>query len=126
VGPKSSPRFLVSKRLLDHDPLTGVSEYFSYDASTDTSYIETTQDVEPILDVNKTLQNDPDYSKDGIKKEMWHYAQIPIVVQMKWLNEYGPKNWPMLPQNKQLLFRLLNSRDYKYLKCTEKIHTSSG
>jgi hypothetical protein len=116
----------VTKRVLDHDSLTGVTEYFSYDASTDTSYIETTQDVEPILDVNKTLQNDPDYSKDGMKKEMWHYASIPIVVQMKWLNEYGPKNWPMLPQNKELLFRLLNSRDYKYLKCTEKIHTSPG
>jgi hypothetical protein len=54
---------------------------------------------------------------------MWHYAHIPIVVQNRWLSEYGSKNWPMRPGNEKLLFRLLNSPEWAYLKTTNKIHT---
>ena len=115
----------MSKRLLDHDPVTGLTEWFDYDHITDTTIIETTQDVEPFLDQNKAKRDDPEYSRNGIKNEMWHYATIPLVVQMRWLNEYGMKNWPMLPQNKKLLFRLLNDPQWKYLKATEKIHVAS-
>ena len=110
------------KRLLDYDPLTGVKETFHYDELTGDSHVETTQDVEPILDQNRSLANDDQYSKDGIKNEMWHFASIPIVVQLKWLNEYGPENDPMRKGNEKLLFRLLNSPDYRYLKTTNKIH----
>lgn len=112
------------RRLLDHDPATGVTEYFHYEADTDTTVVETVQDVEPILDQNRALTNDESYSQNGIKNEMWHYASVPIVVQMKWLSEYGFDNWPMHPQNKRLLFKLLNSPDYRYLKTTGKIHVA--
>jgi hypothetical protein len=110
------------KRLLDHDPLTGVTEYFHYDHVTKTSYVETVQDVTPILDDNNALRNDDEYSKNGIKEEMWHFARIPIWVQVKWLNEYGRENWPMHPKNSKLLFKLINSPEWKYLKTTNKIH----
>ena len=116
----------MAKRLLDYDPDTGVSEYFHYDAHTDTTVVETVQDVEPILNRNKDLTNDEDYTKVGMKKEMWHYASIPLVVQMRWLNEYGMENWPMHPHNKDLLFRLLNSPEWRYLKTTGKIHVAKG
>lgn len=112
----------MEKRLLDHDPLTGVTEYFHYDHMTGDVHIETVQDVDPILDVNKALQNDDEYTKHGMKEEMWHFASIPIWVQVKWLNEYGRKNWPMHPNNGKLLFKLLNSPEWKYLKTTGKIH----
>lgn len=112
----------MTKRLLDHDPLTGVTEYFHYDHVTDTSYVETVQDVDPILDVTKELQNNDEYTKKGIKGDMWHFASIPIVVQMRWLSEYGMENWPLRPGNEKLLFRLLNSPEWKYLKATNKIH----
>lgn len=112
----------MTKRLLGHDPFTGVTEYFHYDHVTDTSYVETVQDVKPILEVTNELRNDDEYSKNGIKKEMWHFASIPIDVQMRWLNEYGPKNWPMHPHNSKLLFKLLASPEWKYLKTTNKIH----
>lgn len=111
------------KKLLDHDPESGVSEWFHYDHVTGDVHIETVQDVDPYLDATKALQNDESYSRDGIKKEMWHYARIPVVVQMRWLNEYGSKDWPMRPGNEKLLFRLLNSPEWKYLKATGKIHT---
>jgi hypothetical protein len=116
----------LDKRLLSSDPLTGIEEWFHYDHMTDSVHIETVQNVEPILDGNKGLQNDDQYSKDGIKNEMWHYASIPLVIQMKWLNEYGMDNWPLRPGNEKLLFRLLNSPEWRYLKCTAKIHTGSG
>jgi hypothetical protein len=111
------------KRLLDYDPTTGVTEYFDYDPLTDTSYVETVQDVEGILDANKKLQNNDDYWKQGVKAEMAHYASIPVVVQMRWLSEYGSQNWPMRPGNEKLLFKLLNSPEWRYLKTTGKIHT---
>lgn len=76
------------------------------------------------LDWSKRLQNDDEYTKHGIKHEMWHYAHIPDWVQVKWLNEYGITNWPMHPHNKKLLFKLLNSREWGYLKATRKIHTA--
>jgi hypothetical protein len=110
------------KRLLGYDEFTGVTEYFHYDPDTGNSIVETVQDCTGILDNTNELRNDDQYSKDGIKDGFWHYGQVPIVVQMKWLAEYGMKDWPMKPGNEKLLFRLLNSPEYRYLKTTNKIH----
>lgn len=112
------------KRLLDYDPETGVQEIFHYDNLTGNVHIETRQDVTPILDENRQLRDDDDYTKQGIKNGEWHYARIPIWVQMKWLNEYGLENWPMHPRNSDLLFKLLNSSEWGYLKTTNKIHVA--
>lgn len=112
----------MDKRLLDHDPVTGVTEWTHYDHMTGDIHVETVQDVEPVLDANKGFQNNDEYTAKGIKGEMWHYASIPIVVQMRWLTEYGSKDWPMRPGNEKLLFRLLNSPEWKYLKTTSKVH----
>ena len=99
-----------------------MTEVFHYDQLTGDAYIETIQDVDPLIDQNKDLQNDDSYSRNGIKNDMWHFASIPISVQMRWLNEYGSQDWPMRPGNEKLLFRLLNSPEWKYLKATNKIH----
>jgi hypothetical protein len=110
------------KRVLDHDPLSGVTEIFHYDELTKDVHVETRQDVTPILDQNKEFQNDDSYWKEGVKNDMAHFATIPILVQLEWLNKYGPENDPMRKGNERLLFRLLNSPDYRYLKTTNKIH----
>lgn len=110
------------KRLFDHDPLTGVTEIFHYDWQTGDAHIETLQDTGPIIEKNKALQNNEAYSADGIKKEMWHFASIPIVIQLMWLKEYGAANDPLKQGNEKLLFRLLNSPEWRYLKTTTKIH----
>jgi hypothetical protein len=47
----------VSKRLFDHDPLTGVTEWFHYDESNDSFTIQTEQDVTEIVEANKRSQN---------------------------------------------------------------------
>lgn len=110
------------KRLFDHDPATGVTEIFHYDQMTGDVHIETLQDVAPILDKNKFLANSDEYTKQGIKNEMWQYAHIPLVVQLKWLQKYGRESDPMKKGNEKLLFSLLNDPEWRYLKTTNKIH----
>lgn len=105
------------------DMYDGVKEWFVYDFATENTHIETTQDVEPILDANRLLAQDDDYTRAGIKEEMWHYATIPVVVQLQWLKEYGPERWPMRPGNENLLYRLVNAPEWNYLKTTTKFHT---
>lgn len=112
----------MDKEFFGHDPINGITEYFHYDPMTKEVHIESVQDVEPVLDMNKNMANDEQYSKDGIKDGAWHYASIPTVIQLKWLNEYGSQDWPMRPGNEKLLFRLLNSPEWRYLKTTGKIH----
>lgn len=103
-----------NKRLLDHDPDTGVSTFHAYDHDTDTTYIETVQDVAPILRRNRALANEDDYKKEGIKNEWLHIASIPIGVQHQWLKQYGvdiykKDHWPRVK-------RLLMDPDWRYLR----------
>ena len=111
------------KKIFDRDPVNGVTEIFHYDELTGDAHIETFQDVEPILDFTKSLYNDDGYWKRGVKADMAHYARIPIVVQLQWLQKYGAENDPMKPGNEKLLFSLLNSPEWRYLKTTNRIHT---
>lgn len=108
------------KRLLDYDPITGITQYHEYDSVNDVTTISTHQDVEPILDANKRLQNNEDYKKLGMKQEMWHYARIPIVLVEKWLREDGIDVFN--PDHSKKVFQKLNSSDYAYLRTTTGKH----
>ncbi len=93
-----------------------MTTYFDYDHVSDTTYVGSEQDISSLLDVNKTLQNDTDYSKQGIKSEWWHMAKIPNIVIEKWKNEYGidvlnKDHWPRVK-------KLLNDPEYRWLKTT--------
>lgn len=106
----------MAKRIVDYDPYTGVTTTFDYDHVSDTTYIGMYQDVSVILDRNKALQNDEDYSKNGIKTEWWHMCKIPNIVIEKWKNEKGvdvlnKDHWPAVK-------KLLNDPEWKWLKTT--------
>jgi hypothetical protein len=122
MGGGESPFPSLMKRLFDRDEFYGTTEIFHYDEASGKSCIETLQDVEPILDQTKILRDDDEHTKRGIKNEMWQYAHIPVVVQLKWLQKYGPVNDPMKKGNEKLLFQLLNDPEWRYLKTTNKIH----
>lgn len=109
------------KRLLDHDPITGITEWFHYDEATGQRHVETVQDVEPFIELCKTLRNDEEYSKRGIKNEMWHYAKIPMVVEDKIRREHGI-DINMMDQDKFFKFMQIIETDYPYLKTTTKQH----
>lgn len=110
----------MSRELFSYDPETKMSIYFDYDELTDTTSLEYVQDTAPILEINKTLSNNPDYTNSGIKQEMWHYGSIPVGLQIKWLVEegldiYDDNAWPQI-------YAKLNSPEYRHLKTTSKSH----
>lgn len=89
------------KKVMDHDPITGISHVFYYDNETDEATIVAEQEVKSIIEENKQLFNDaPTRFGDTAR-----VAQIPMVVYMdlkkkgivndsnemrKWLND--PEN----------------------------------
>lgn len=111
----------MSKTLFDHDPLTGMTIWWHENELTGEVAFEYEQDVEPILEENKALQNMDEVTKQGFKNEFWRYASIPNGIQMKWLLEEGldvyDKNaWPQV-------MRKLNDPEYRHLKTTGKYHS---
>ena len=117
----------MARRLLDYDPATGLVQYY-HDQPDGGFAIETFQDqrvVTAILDRNKTLANDEQRMKRGIKRGWLHAACIPVGVQHKWMQDEGfdiyegsrgSKPHKLSSDGQRKLKRLLNSRDYRYLK----------
>lgn len=69
-------------RLFDHDPLSGVTEFFLYDPETDGFTIQSQQDVEPFLELNKRqFNNVGDYQR--YKGEWVKIASVPATVIMQ-------------------------------------------
>ena len=108
------------KRLLSYNPLTGISTYHEYDSVNKQNILTEVQDVRSIIESNKLKQNDTDYSKKGIKNDWWEYAQIPVIIQSKWLHEDGinihNKN------HKKAVYKKLNDPEYRWLKTTTGRH----
>ena len=110
------------KRLLDYDPISGVSCY--YENTGDQVILTHEQDVsliQSILDNNRRDAQDQDKTKRGMKADWWKYASVPAIVEIEWLQKYGISLDN--PAHKKRIFQLLNSPDYRYLKTTDKIHT---
>lgn len=108
------------KRLIDYDAFTGMETLFHYDEMTDETIIESRQDVSGQLEVAKSLKADDDYSKAGIKNDMWHYAHIPNGIIEKWRVEKGIDVFK--DEDKKAVFKLLNDPEYSLLKTTYGYH----
>ena len=111
------------EKILDYNPLTGVTEIFHHDPHTDTSVIEMTQDVTASLELAKAMRNDESYSKDGIKRDWWHVGHIPdmIILKMRFedgVDIYNRDHWAKVGQ-------LLNDK-YSYFKTTDGTHKFKG
>ena len=97
------------------DQHAGVTTTFHYDEDGDKSIIETTQDVEPILEANKAMQADGDGYTPS--RDLKHIASIPLVIVQKWMEEDGV-NFLALgkPEKRAYLRRKLNDPEYLYLR----------
>jgi len=86
-----------------------VQEFFHYDEAEDKSIIYKTQDVEPILNMNKIEMNHIDQSGDIMK----HVACIPRIVIDQWrkegINFFDKNDWPKIKQK-------LNSNEFMYFR----------
>ncbi len=104
--------------LFDHDPSTGVREFFDYDPINDTVSITTEQDVSHFLDRMNAIRNNPEISSQGIKEDWWLYCSIPPVVELELRNKgLIVGNREHMPQ----IFKEINA-NYPYLKGTDKWH----
>jgi hypothetical protein len=108
------------RRLVDRNPLTGESVWYEFNHSDHSATITHEQDVESVLERNIAAANDDDKTKRGIKNDLWKYASIPNIVQIEWKQKFGVDI--MNRDHQKAMFKLLNSPEYAYLKCTTKHH----
>ena len=102
----------MKKRLLDVE--NGVAQYHMYDEVNDKTIIQTVQDVEPLLDINKKALANTDKNWKG---ELHHVASIPLVVWEEWWREFGGN--PMSKENQPRLMAKLNNKDWCKLRTKE-------
>lgn len=77
--------------------------------------VQRVQDVEPILDHNKALQNTPQRTES-----FRHVGTVPNVILEKWINEEGAPVLSMSAHEfKRFIRRKLNDPDYRWLKTTD-------
>ena len=103
----------MSKILLDRDPVTRTNEWFIPGDKPGSFSIQTVQDVEPILERNKALQNESD--KGWSRSREWRRAaSIPNVVALQWMKQYGVNIWDK--NHARAVKRLLNSSEWRWLR----------
>ena len=107
------------QRLLDYNPLTGMSISFEYNAD-DSITIGHHQDTTPVIEANKAALLDLDEHKRASKAEWAHYAKIPEIVILEWRAKYGVDFHN--PNHFKKCMALLNDPEYKYLKRTSYHH----
>lgn len=102
----------------------GLVNRFGHDDD-DNLVLHTVQDVEPILEANKTFQNQGN-NGFGATRELRHIASIPLGTHLEWLQlgidivtmrmKIGGK-WVHAPQEVETwLRRRLRDPDYRFLK----------
>lgn len=112
-------------RVLDIDPFLGVTETFSYEASTDSMTLTRTQDCTAIIERNKALQNDNSHWRNnaGLDEngmDVRLLACIPVIVEEKWLRDYGVRLDQIHdPDMRKSALRLLNSNEWRWLKASD-------
>lgn len=114
----------MERRFLSSDPITGVDTFHEYDHLTDETRIIYLGDASALIDENKRLANDSEYTKKGIKQEFWKYASIPAIIQTKWLIEHGVDVWNR--DHGPAMGKLLEDPQYRYLKTTTRHHKIKG
>lgn len=114
----------MTRRLLDYDPVSGLSTYHDFNPLTNETTISYESDVTHVLEENKRLANDDDHTKKGIKQEFWHYASIPAGVILEWRMKYGVDVWNK--NHSKRVGELLNDPEYRYLKTTSGYHRLKG
>lgn len=103
-------------RLLNYDRFTGTKTWWAWDSENLRNVIRYEfADID--LDYHKTLRNDTEYSKEGVKGDnALHYANIPCSVLTHWATLGVDIN------DTHELFRMVNRPEWKYLKTTDLSH----
>jgi hypothetical protein len=109
----------MSKILLDYDPLTGITE--SLDFSDDSVRVVREQSPTRAMESAKSLALNEDYTRQGIKRDQWHYARIPLLILEEMKTKHGA-DWNDKNDHKhKKFFRVLNTQ-YPAFKTTHWNH----
>ena len=89
-------------------------QIFHYDNPSGEFAIEHIEDIQPLIDSNKRLQQEDHHIKDDFRLS----ARVPMTVYYEWKQKFGidaqkKEDWPAVK-------KLLNSPEYKYLKTTQR------
>lgn len=83
--------------------------------------INRVQDVEPILDNNKRLQNEPQDRRSPFR----HIASIPAIILERWLNEEHQRGNRLMrwgsKEFDEMVARKLRDPDWKFLRTDGKV-----
>ena len=109
----------MAKLLLDHNPLSRESTYFSFNDHDDQVTITHEQDVTEHLKLAHENAIDDGLTRDGMKKDMWKYAHVPNTVIIEMKNKHGVDFFDRNDASK--VFDLLNG-EYSRFKTTSKVH----
>ena len=104
--------------LFDHDPETGITEYFDYDPITDQVLMTYSQDTSAMLDTIATARNNPDNWNKGVKESWAMYASIPPVVQMELMKKGLSLD---RKDDMKAILKEINT-NYPFLRLTDKWH----
>lgn len=106
------------RALLDYNPLT--KERVIFEATNDGKVVLThQQDVDGLLEVAHARSVDDDFTKKGIKNDMWHYAKVPNTVILEMKQKHGVDFFD--ENDAKRVFYLLNT-EYARFKTTAKNH----
>ena len=99
-------------RLLERRP-DGIEEWFHWDAASKSFAIEHRADVQPNIDWCKAM--DTSDQRGWSKTREWKLvASVPIIVQLQMIKRFGAD--PFKRGNEDLLRRVLNDPEYRYLR----------
>lgn len=97
----------------DRDPLTGAEEFFHFDDETGGFRIQTREDVEPLIDLNRRLYNDGTNGWTP-SRDLKRVAHIPASVILIWKESYGVDVFNR--NHAPALKRLLNDPEWRHLR----------
>lgn len=99
-----------------YDPLTGVTTTIG--SEDDKMVVKSDADLTPSLNYTGELRNNPEYSRQGIKRDLWHAVHIPMIAILKMKMEDGFDVYTA--SAKEVRQFLVRNRDkYGYLFVTE-------
>ena len=92
----------------------GKNQIFRYHNPTGEFAIEHIEDIQPLIDSNKKLQQEDHHRADEFRLS----ARIPMTVVYEWKRTYGVDLFNK--NHKEGVRKLLNSPEYRYLKTTNR------
>jgi hypothetical protein len=105
--------------LIDHNPYNGLKKYVGTNPDDSEGclvrYEQDAKSIQNIIDRNKRAQ----IENTGRMGDMEKVASIPIGVMFEWKKKYNVDAWKYTTcqDTKKRVNALLNSSDYRYLKC---------